>query len=353
METQSPVRVIQWATGAMGRSCLRAVMDRPDLRLAGLFVYSASKAGKDAGEIIRREPVGILATDSRDEICATEAEVVIHAARLGENHTEHDDDIIALLRSGKNVLSINGNTFSPNWPEERRKRLEEACLEGGVTFAGSGLNPGFAAERLLVTATSVCSHVEQVTIQETVLTDQITSPEYVFDRLGFGKPCSSINLNGDDWAPAQTLNDMFEDVIASVAHSLGWTLDAIERRHRMLPSGTDLEVRAGTIPKGGASHIDWRWRGMIAGEEKVCLNIAWAMNDEHIQESDHDLWHLSVKGIPDVNLTFGVSRPENTPGRTSAEQMAVAGSVLNSIPALVRAPPGLMEEPICTPFRAV
>ncbi len=44
-------RVIQWATGSMGKTCLRAVIDHPDLELAGLYVYSPSKQGKDAGQI--------------------------------------------------------------------------------------------------------------------------------------------------------------------------------------------------------------------------------------------------------------------------------------------------------------
>ncbi|MBR9808426.1 MAG: hypothetical protein GYB49_14510 [Alphaproteobacteria bacterium] len=349
---RAPYRVIQWATGAMGKSCLRAVIDRPDMELAGLYVYSETKAGKDAGEIAHRDTTGVLATNNIDDILNTDADLVIHAARIGQTHTEHDDDIIALLKSGKNVLSINGNTFSPNWPRERQERLQAACLEGGVSFAGAGLNPGFAAENLLVTATSVCSHVESVSISETVLTDQIASPEYVFDLLGFGKEVGSIDLTADDWGPAQTLNDMFEDVVASVAHSLGWTLDDIERRHRMLPSGRDLEIRAGKIAKGTANHIDWRWSGMKDGAEKVALNIAWAMNDEHVQGADHDLWQIAVKGVPDVSVAFGVQRPEAYPGRTSAEQLAVAGSVVNAIPTLVNAPAGLLTSPITTPFAA-
>ena len=47
-------RVIQWATGSMGKTCLRAVIDHPDLELVGLYVYSEKKAGVDAGDIAGR-----------------------------------------------------------------------------------------------------------------------------------------------------------------------------------------------------------------------------------------------------------------------------------------------------------
>jgi hypothetical protein len=347
-----PFRVIQWATGAMGKSCLRAVIDRPDLELAGLYVYSDKKAGRDAGAIANRPETGILATNRIEEILALDADLVVHAARLGETHDSHDEDIVRLLRSGKNVLSINGNTFAPNWPESRRKKLQSACEAGGASFCGTGLNPGFAAERLLVSATSVCSEVESVSLCEVVLTDQVASPEYVFDRLGFGKEIDSVDMNSDSWAPAQTLNAMFEDVVASVASSLGWELDEIRRMHRMLPSAVDLDIRAGKIAKGTASHIDWRWRGLIDGRERVALSIAWAMNDEHVKGEDKELWKLRVKGVPDVNISFGVERPEGLQGRTSAEQLAVAGSVVNAIPAVINAPTGLVSLPVASPFRA-
>ncbi|MBL8629538.1 MAG: hypothetical protein JNM81_07910, partial [Rhodospirillaceae bacterium] len=60
-------RVIQWATGSIGKTCLRAIIDHPDLELAGLYVYSDRKAGQDAGDIARRPKTGIIATKSVDE----------------------------------------------------------------------------------------------------------------------------------------------------------------------------------------------------------------------------------------------------------------------------------------------
>ena len=44
-------RVVQWATGAMGRTALRRIIDHPDLELAGVYVYGAAKAGLDAGRL--------------------------------------------------------------------------------------------------------------------------------------------------------------------------------------------------------------------------------------------------------------------------------------------------------------
>lgn len=351
MPERRPYRVIQWATGAMGKSCLRAIIDRPDMELVGLFVYGAAKVGKDAGDIARRDKTGVIATDSIDDILSLDADVVIHAARLGSDHTAHDADIARLLGSGKNVISINGNTFPAHWPEERQAMFADACSRGRTSFMGAGLNPGFAAEKLLATASGICISVDSVSLNETVLTDQIASAEYAFELLGFGKEVGSIDMNGDDWPPAMTLNAMFEDVVAAIAHNLGWRLDCIRRDHRMLASSKDIEVRAGVIPRGGACHIDWRWRGVVDGQDRVFLSIAWAMSDEHLTAGDRPLWALNIKGVPDVSIDLNVERPQGLQGKTSAEQLAVAGAVMNAIPRLVASEPGLVSATVPTPFR--
>ena len=44
-------RVIQWATGGVGRAAVQGVMSHPELELVGAWVHSAEKAGRDVGEI--------------------------------------------------------------------------------------------------------------------------------------------------------------------------------------------------------------------------------------------------------------------------------------------------------------
>ena len=153
-------RVIQWATGAMGKTCLRAIIDHPDCELVGLYVYSEGKAGRDAGEIARRPPTGVIASSNVEEILALQADVVVHAARLPDSYGEGDAELQAILRSGKSVLSINGHTYPQHWGGERLQAFESACVAGGVSFMGVGLNPGFVAEKIAVTATSICTRVE-------------------------------------------------------------------------------------------------------------------------------------------------------------------------------------------------
>lgn len=344
-------KVVQWATGAMGKTCMRGVIDRPDLELVGVYVYGDRKNGQDVGSFLRREDVGVKATNNIDEILALEADVVIHAARLQPPYDSHDADICRLLEAGMNVISINGNTFPGHWPDVRRQRVEVAGRKGNASFMGAGLNPGFAIEKLTAAASGICLDVTGVTLSETVLCHEMRSPEYVFDLLGFGSEPGEIDPNGEGWAPGALLNDMFEEVVACVADRLGIGLDSIRRDHRMLPAKQDLTIAAGEIPKGKVSHLDWRWRGIVNDKAIINLEIAWVMDGEHLKLSPDDLWRIKIDGTPTVNLALGLEAPKGYTGRTSVEQLAVAGAVLNAIPYVVDAAPGPVATPLSTPWR--
>ena len=55
-------RVIQWGTGNVGTHALRTIVERGDLELAGVKVYTEAKRGLDAGVLLGREPVGVSST---------------------------------------------------------------------------------------------------------------------------------------------------------------------------------------------------------------------------------------------------------------------------------------------------
>ena len=94
-------RVIQWSTGNVGRHCLRLVARHPDLELVGLWVHSADKAGKDAGEIAGIDPVGVLATNDADALLATEADCVVYTATADLRPTEAIADMARIAAVGQ------------------------------------------------------------------------------------------------------------------------------------------------------------------------------------------------------------------------------------------------------------
>ncbi len=344
-------RVIQWATGAMGKSCLRAVIDHPAMELVGLFVYGDDKAGRDAGDIARRAPTGVIATRDVGEILALDADVVIHCARLAPPYGSHDAEILKLLASGKNVISINGYSRPEHWTGERRAALEAACAKGRSSLMAAGLNPGFAGEQIAVVASGVCSALDHVEVVESVDCRAVRNPDYVFRILGFGADPTAVDPNDPAWGPASSLNGMYTEVLAAMAEHLGLALERVDTDHRVFAATEDLSMAAGPIAKGGISHVNWRWRGVVAGETRLTMSIHWYMETAHLDAPDPPLWRIHLAGQPGVRIAVDLEKRAGDTTPTSAEQIGVAGTVINAIPLVCAAAPGLVTRPLATPFR--
>jgi hypothetical protein len=344
-------RVIQWATGAMGKTCLRAVIDHPAMELVGLYVYGEAKAGRDAGDIARRSPTGVIATRDVEEILALDADVVIHCARLAPPYGSHDAEILKLLAAGKNVISINGYSRPQHWTGARRDALDAACAAGGTTLMAAGLNPGFAGEQLAVVASGVCSQLDRIEVVESVDCRAVRNPDYVFKILGFGGDPVAANANDPDWGPASSLNGMYTEVLSAMAEHLGLDLERVDTDHRVFPALEDLAIAAGPIAKGGISHVNWRWLGVVAGAPKLVMSIHWYMETAHLDDAHPPLWRIHIQGEPGVRISVDMDKRADDPTPTSAEQLGVAGTVINAIPIVCAAAPGPMTRPLATPFR--
>lgn len=343
-------RVIQWATGAMGRSCLRAVIDHPAMTLAGLYVYGDAKQGKDAGEIARRPATGVIATRDIEEILALDADVVIHCARLAPPYGSHDADIIRLLASGKNVISINGYSDPAQGDPQRLAALEAACQRGGSTLMAAGLNPGVAMEQLAVAASAMSARLDLMEVVESVDCRVIRSPAYAFDVLGFGADPARVDPNNPAWGPAASLNGMYEEVLSATARHLRMDLDRVTTEHRAFPASEDLTVGAGTVPRGRIGHFHWRWVGWQVGQPRLAMSIHWYMESAHLEQPEPPMWRIRLHGRPGLRLDLRLEDEAAAPAG-SLETLALAGSVLNAIPVVCAAPPGVLPRPASTPYR--
>ena len=79
-----PYRVIQWATGNVGKSAIEGVLAHPELELVGVKVYSDDKDGVDVGEICGIDPVGVTATTDTEAILALDADCVVYSPVMAD-----------------------------------------------------------------------------------------------------------------------------------------------------------------------------------------------------------------------------------------------------------------------------
>ena len=54
------LRIVQWNTGIVGTSAVRAMLRHPGLEIVGCFAYAEEKRGQDVGTLCGMEPMGVL-----------------------------------------------------------------------------------------------------------------------------------------------------------------------------------------------------------------------------------------------------------------------------------------------------
>jgi hypothetical protein len=345
-------RVIQWATGAVGSAQLQQVIDRPDLELVGLFVYSPDKVGRDAGSLVGRDDTGVLATDDKEAIVALDADLVLHAASKAFSQNTNSDDIVALLDSGKDVITTTSYNHLPTFDPEVARRVEEACRRTGARFHAAGEHPGFMFERLATTLTALSSRVDRITVRELVDCRRVSAKAMLVDLMGMGKQPEEIST---DSAMFRAVSVQYEQAIAATADVLGLEFDEIRGSIQIATAPDDIELRAGTIPAGTVAGQTLGWTAYRDDMPVLMAEELWTVTD--IPEWDltldgEFLVRIAVDGAPTLrlDLRIGNDRIEGLPG-VAGGQLAVASTAIRAVPDVRQAQPGVVLPAVFGAYR--
>jgi len=331
-------RVIQWATGTVGIHAVPAIVAHPRLELAGLWVHSDSKAGRDAGELCGGEPVGVLATQDADALLALDADCVCYTASSDVRPHQVVEDLCGILAGGKNVVNTS---FVPLlYPaaagEGVLDQLEAACQTGGTSFYTSGIDPGFGNAGLAIHALSLCKEVRSVRMLEIVNYATWDNPFTMFEIMGFGKPDTSQSLL---LAPGSTTL-AWGPVLHLVAAAIGLQLDDVQETHEVLHADEDIEIASGTVARGTVSGMRFEIIGLVDGEERLVVEHVTRLRDEDAPEWPQGRgYRIEVTGEPNLRIELGLSSDRGD--HNHAGCLATAMHVVNAIPAVVEASPGV------------
>ncbi|MEZ5382387.1 MAG: hypothetical protein R2754_11425 [Microthrixaceae bacterium] len=333
------IKVIQWATGTVGEHAVRGIVDHPRLELAGLWVHSERKEGVDAGELVGIAPTGVIATRDAGELLASDAEVICYTANSDLRPDGVVDDLERMLRLGKNVVNTSfvPLLYPPSAGPGVAERLQAAAIEGGATLYTSGIDPGYGNVGVAVGAAALCKNIDQIRMAEIVNYATWDNPFTMFEIMGFGKADEAESLL---LAPGTTTL-AWGPVIELVASAVGLGLDEIVERHEVIYAKSEFDIASGTIPAGGLSGMRFEVVGMIGGAERVVLEHVTRLRDEDRPDwRQGSGYHIDITGDPSVHVEVGLSSPNGD--HNHAGCLATAMHVLNAVPAVVAAEPGVV-----------
>ncbi|AXQ28563.1 dihydrodipicolinate reductase [Solimonas sp. K1W22B-7] len=326
-------RVVQWATGNIGTRSLRSVIEHPAMSLAGLYVHSEAKQGRDAGTFCGLGPVGVKATRSIDDILALDADCVLYMQQ-GCNF----DDVCRILASGKNIVTTRTEFNNPaSLAPELRQRVEAACAQGGASIHSTGASPGFVTEALPLVLTSLLRRLDGFRISEFANLAPRNSPELLFQVMGFGQAPDPRR----DAGRAHHIREAFAPSLQLVAEALGLGFDAVEAHGEVALARRRTEIAAGVLEAGTVAAQRATVTGLYKGEKLMSFDANWYCGTDI--DADWDLrsdgWRIEMAGdVPmAVDIRFPVSVeqwPLVSPGLT-------AHRAVNAVPCVCEAAPGI------------
>ncbi|MBK7949780.1 MAG: dihydrodipicolinate reductase [Deltaproteobacteria bacterium] len=323
------LRIVQWTTGLVGRSAVRAVLDHPELELVGCYAWSPDKVGRDVGELCGfDEKIGVPATNDIEAILALRPDCVLYMPLQWVV-----DDMVRLLEAGINVVSTANFITGKSYGEQDMRRLDEAARRGGVSLYGTGINPGLANVLGLV-ATAVCRRVDRVSVLESVDATAYASAQTWLD-IGFASPPDTPGL----YERAKTRMLVFLDAVEMMAAALAVELDEVRFDVDFGVAKKDLDLGYMKIAKGTICGLKSVWSGIVAGKSVIELGLLWRLGDAMDPDwPTEEGYVIEVDGVPSVRARYAIQYPANL----TDFGVATANPAVNAIRAVVAAPPGLV-----------
>jgi 4-hydroxy-tetrahydrodipicolinate reductase len=324
---RDPIRVAVLGTGQMGSGIIRLVLGKPGLQLVGACGRRRERAGQDLGPAIGLErALGIsLSAGPAAMIDRGRPEIAIQAtcSRLADAREE----IEALVRRGVHVISIAEEMAFPAAASPAiAQALHRLALDHGVAVLGTGINPGFVLDLLVIVLTGVCADVRSITARR--VNDLSPYGPSVLQAQGVGLTPDEFRRRVAEGTLAGHVG--FVQSIHMIAAALGWDIARIEERREPIVSGVRRETPLVTVAPGqvaGCLHTAVAYR---AGESVITLIHPQQVHPqlEGVQTGDT----IEIVGTPNVRLA---GSPE-IPGGNGTVALAV-----NMIPRVLNAPPGL------------
>lgn len=337
-------RVVQWSTGNVGRHAIAGIDARPDLELAGVWVSSDTKEGEDAGELagLDRE-LGVRATTDADALLALQPDCIVHTAMADNRLMEAVQDLCRFLRAGINVVSSSPVFLQypeGTVPDDMVAPIRAAAAEGGASLWVNGVDPGFANDWLPLTLTGISERIDEVRCLEILDYATYDNALVLFDVMGFGKPLDEVPM----LLQPGVLSLAWGGVVRQLAAGLDVTLDGVEESYERLPAPERFAIASGVIEEGTAAALRFEVRGMRGGRPVVVLEhvtrLRPDLGPEWPQPAGAGCYRVVVSGEPEYTLDLrllGSDGDHNTAGLK-----ATAMRLVNAIPAVVSAPPGLL-----------
>jgi len=348
------LRVIVWGPGGLGTIAIRETQLLDEFELVGVYAYSPEKHGVDAGTLVGIDPIGVAASTDSAAVLGIDADCVIYTARdLSTFHT--DDEIIRLLEAGHNVVTaLPYQYMHVTRPAEFVERVERACVENGVTFHATGVNPDLIGERVVPALTGLVNQVDHVKVQEYWDVSYVGAP--TLQVCGFG---GTIDDASNSPVVEAISGNFVRQCLESWVELTGIKLGKIVTENEFGVATEDLISDVYKVSAGTVDRLTTRMIGFAEDSGQPCVteevNWIWSAGRPAGPDSIQG-WVITIDGRPSIKATIDMRADLATkerltiPGDISSEASytCVVATLLKGAINAHRAEPGILR-PLTSP----
>ena len=322
-----PIRVVLLGTGQMGSGIARLLLRKGGLELVGVFARRAEREGMDLGNLLGlAPPLGLaIVNDLPALIQRTRPHIALQATC--STLDEAIGEITTLAEHGVSVISIAEEmAFPAAVSRSRAEALHRLALDSGVAILGTGVNPGFVLDLLIVLLSGVCADIRAIRAER--VNDLSPFGRSVLETQGVGLTPEAFEKGVTDGSVVGHIG--FPQSIAMIARAVGWEIERIEQRLEPIISEVRRETPLVTVEPGqvaGCLHTATAYRD---GEPLITLLHPQQIEPHKAGVATGD--RIEIDGTPPIALA---GSPE-IPGGAATTALAV-----NMIPRVLNAAPGL------------
>jgi 4-hydroxy-tetrahydrodipicolinate reductase len=316
------IRAIQYGIGPIGASILKLMREKDAIEIMGAIDNDPSKIGKDLGEVVGASdaPWGVKVSGDAKGILEQSADVVMHTT--SSSLPKVVEQLLAALEVGSCVVSTCEELSYPfrTYPE-LAAQLDKSAKENGVALVGTGVNPGFVMDKLIITLAAVSQRIDHAKALRIV--DASTRREPLQKKIGAGLSVEEFRARVQEG----TIKHVgLPESVAMVADSLGLRIDQITETIEPKVASERVETEFLAVEAGQAAGVHQIARGLADGKELVYMELQMYVGAKDPADT------VELQGHPNISLSI--------PGGSHGD-IATASVAVNSIPSILEAPSGL------------
>jgi len=316
------IRAIQYGIGPIGASIVKLLKEKESVDVVGAIDADPAKIGRDLADVVGASdgPWGVKVSGDARGVLDQSADVVMHTT--SSSLPKVMDQLLACLDVGSCVVSTCEELSYPyRTHPELAAKLDKAAKESGVALVGTGVNPGFVMDKLVITLAAVSQRVEHAKALRIVDASERRLP--LQKKIGAGM---SVEEFREKVKEGIIKHVGLPESVAMVADSLGLRVDEITETIEPKVASERVQTEFLTVEPGQVAGVHQIARGLSEGKELIYMELQMYVGATDPADS------VELKGLPNISLVI--------PGGSHGD-IATASVAVNSIPAILEAQSGL------------